>query len=321
MKLLYNREILLKENVSLALFYGDLRVGEVVASASSRACAIDIMSAGANILDGLGTDRVGFLKLMEGTDKPVILLTDKGLGVVSPVFYLSSGLYAYAHIGGRRTSRARVLGHLGSCGYPILGECNNDPIRAEDIPTLREAEDVIRSFEDIKLHTSKGYGYAEDGELINVFELQRLLDELCSFCGVDASVSVDEANLTDAYASAGDMRTLVSSFLVCIAAAGSASADDRVKVSLGMEEGFWRTEVELVRRQQDDLTINEARRYLELTAAVTGMKFKCLSEPSPRPAKFKRGKFVSVRLALVHSANPDIGVAWGVKAGNILLKN
>ena len=136
---------------------------------------------------------------------------------------------------------------------------------------------------------------------------------------MDASVTVKE-DLLDAYASAGDMRTLVSSCLVCISAA-KAVAVDAIKVSIGTEDGFWTTEFELTYRQRAELPAEEARRYLELTAALTGMKFTYSSHPVPRPQKFKRGKFASMRLVLLHSSNPDIGIAWGVKAGNILLEN
>lgn len=319
MRTIYSREIQLEKNVEMALFYGDISLGEVVSSSANRACVSDIMTAGVNILDALGIDRGEFGNIMSGTDSPIAVVTHKGLGIISPMFYISSGLYVYAHIGGRRSSLARVLALIESRGYAVLGNTDNSPAKDEDIPTLRAAEDIIRDFEDIKFHTAQGHSYADDTDLKNIYQLQRLLSELCGFCGADADI-LELDGVPDAYASAGDMRTLVSTFLVCISAAKSVSAD-KIKVGLGVDGGFWVTDIEFTYRKRDDLPIAEARRYIELTAAVTGMKFMYFSSPVSRPEKFKRGKFASMRLVLVHSSNPDVGIAWGVKAGNILLEN
>ena len=156
MRSLYSREIQLEEDAEIALFYGDIRTGEVVASTSVRASASDFMSAGVNILNALQIDRAEFLSLTQATDKTIAAVTGRGLAIISPVFYLSSGLYIYAHVGGRQASLPRVLGHLGSCGYAILGEGDGSPMRDEDIPTLRAAEDIIRELEDIRSHIATG---------------------------------------------------------------------------------------------------------------------------------------------------------------------
>ena len=322
MQLLYTKGIQLASGVEMSLFYRDFFTGKTVASTAKRASVTDFMSAGVNISDALGLDAVEFMRLTERGALPIAIVTERGVGVISPVFYLSSGLCVYAHVGGRRSSVPRVLARLDENGLcSIIGEKDSSPMRDEDIPTYRAVEELIFSFDGIVKYTSDDYvGFGEDGfnyPKKDYSEMAELIESLAEFCGADVNIESAFENGVSKCASTSDMRSLICVLLICIAAA-KANAVDGINICVGEEGGVWKTDVEFTYRDKGVIPAGEALEYLGVTADVTGMKFAYSTRSVSRPENFKRGKFAAMRLTTVYSSNPDIGVAWGVKAGNVL---
>jgi len=322
MQLINTIRIQLASDVEMSLFYGDFFTGKTVASTAKRASVTDFMSAGVNITDAIGLDTGDLLSRTKRTSLPIAIVSERGLGVISPVFCLSSGLYVYAHVGGRRSSVPRVLARLEENGLcTAIGEKDLSPMRDEDIPTYRAVEELIFSFDAIAAYTSSDYvGSGEDRlnyPKKDYAEMAELLESLAEFCGADVNIESAFEDGAGSSASTANMRALICASIVCIAAA-KAEAVDRINIYVGEENGVWRTDAEFTYRDKDVIPAGEALRYLSVTADVTGMKFAYSTRTVSRPEKFKRGKFASLRMTTVYSSNPDIGVAWGVKAGNVL---
>ncbi len=318
MHLLEKIRISLAADTELALFYGDVMPYKIVASTATRPGTLKFMSVGEDMARCLGVERGELKNIISQADKAVVIKTERGLGVISPVFYISSGLYTYVHINSRRASVERVLNYLSENGIcAVIGDCKSEGLRDEDIPTYRAVENVLKSFDSIVDYTASDYMRSANGTNSgfeqSFFEIEELLRELADFCGV--SIEARKASDSEGYATARDMRTFISSLLVCLSVA-KTHAEGGVTVSVGAKDGVWTVETDFIYRNKQQLS-PDALRYLELTADVTGMKFICDVQPALKPAG-KRGEFLRARLTVVFTSNPDVGIAWDVKAKQIV---
>jgi hypothetical protein len=291
---------------------------KIVASTVARAHAKKHMYVGGDMAKCLGFERCEIKSIISQAEKEIVIQTERGLGVISPIFYISSGLYTYVHINSRAASEGRVMNYLSENGIcAVMGKCDADMLRDEDIPTYRAIESVLKSFDSIADYTAGDYMRSADGEdrgfEQSFYELEELLQQLADFCGV--SVEARKATDSDSYATARDMRTFISTVLICLAIA-KAHAEGNVSVSVGAKDGVWTVETDFIYRDKQPIN-PDALRYLELTADVTGMKFMCDVQPAPKIAG-KRGNFSNARLTVVFTSNPDIGVAWDVKAKQVI---
>lgn len=316
MQILEKNKIYLESGVESAFFYGDTLSYRVVASTVSGG----FIPVGRDISDVLGIGHARLGAHLSGTDKPIAVNTQRGIGIIFPLFYISSGLYTFVRISSRRASVKRVLNYLSENGFCVLlDDVTTADLRDEDIPTCRAVQSVISSFASIEEYTSGDYmraasGFTTDSFDVEIDAMEQLLRELADFIGIE--ISAKQAAGTETYATAQDMRTLICTQLLCLAVAKTHAVGD-VDITVNADGGVWSIQIQFLCRKAENEIGADAKRYLELTADITGTKFFSYEIPAPKPAG-KRGEFLRVKLVNVYTPNPDVGIAWDVKAGRIL---
>lgn len=333
-KLLGNNEILLNierlSDMSFVLFETGVNFGRVVSCRTSQKWKNKFISSGENIVDLLKLDSKYmdmFTRYYSCEHVPICICSELGVGLFSSVFLNSTGLYLYIHLHCPLHFGLRVINSDAFAGKLklIAVEGNCGPMRAEDIVAYRLVANALYMLDGIHLWEEK---HRLHSVRYSYYELARMIAEVSEFAGCRVSVVSNFDSSSDGYVICEDVKLLRCIMFVCMLVVREYSEDRYAHIEIGNFDGYAAITVKYSYISDVLPMINEYM-YLENIAPITGIRFSyCAtggtdllasssSRQEHRPKK-QICKKMDMNTQIAFASNPDMGIAWDLKAGSIL---